>query len=65
MRAHFLEPGVIVADPAGERAADPVDLVDLRAAPRRARQAQQEPHRPAIVGRKVDEGGIVLACGHG
>ena len=35
----FLEPGIVVADLAGERAADAIDLVDLGAAPRRAGEA--------------------------
>ena len=37
----FLEPRVVVADLVGERAADPVDLVDLDAGPRRAGEADQ------------------------
>ncbi len=60
----FLEPRIVVADLVGERAADPVDLVDLDAGPRRAREADQKAHRPAIVGREVEEGGIVF-FGHG
>src|SRR5258708_29405139 len=60
----FLEPRVVVADLVGERAADPVDLVDLDAGPRRAGQADQKAHRPAIIGREVKEGWIVFFC-HG
>ena len=56
----FLEPGLVVADLVLERAADAVDLVDLGAAPRRGGQAQQQAHRPAVVGREIDEGRIVL-----
>src|SRR5579864_2939851 len=62
----FLEPRGVVADLVGERAADAVDLVDVDAGPRRAAEADQQPHRPAIVGREVEEGGIVFLFGlHG
>ena len=60
----FLEPGVIVADAVAQGAPDAVDLVDLDAGPRRARQADEQPHRPAVVVREIQEGRIVLAIGH-
>ena len=47
-----------------QRAADAVDLVDLGAAPGRGGQAQQQPHRPAVVGREIDESRIVFSVAH-
>src|SRR5262249_40247186 len=57
----FVEPGCVVAEPIAQRTADPVDLVDLGTARRRSRQAEQQAHRPAVVGREIDEGRFVLA----
>src|SRR5262245_20262687 len=61
----FVEPGLVVADAALERAANAMHLVDLDAHPRRAREADQEPHRPAIVVGEIQEGGVVFAADHG
>src|ERR1700691_5751394 len=58
--APFLEPCRIVADLVGERAADAIDLIDLDAGPWRARQANQQAHRPSIAGREVEKGRIVF-----
>ena len=65
MRVHSLEPGVVVADVVLERAADPMHLVDLDAGPGRGGQADEQPHRPAIVVGEIEEGGIVFAADHG
>src|SRR5262245_24049664 len=61
----FVIPGAVIADFVVERAADPMHLVDLGAAPRRAREADQPPHRPAIVGREIQKCWVVLAAYHG
>src|SRR5262249_9429068 len=60
----FLEPGIVVADAAFERASDPMHLVDLDAGPWRAAQADEQPHRPAVVVGEVEEGGVVFAADH-
>src|SRR5580700_4683769 len=57
----FVEPGIVVADFIEERAADTVDLVDLDADPRRGGKTDQQAHRPAIIGREVEESGIVFS----
>ena len=61
----FVEPGLVVAELVLQRAADAVDLVDLGAAPGRGGEAEQQPHRPAVVGREIDEGRIVFSVAHG
>ena len=61
----FLEPGIVVADMIFERAADAVHLVDLDAGPWRGGEADQQAHRPAVVGREVEECGVVFAADHG
>src|SRR5262249_555878 len=60
----FLEPGVVVAGAAFERAAHPVHLVDLDAGPGRGAETDQQPHRPAVVVGEVEEGGGVFAADH-
>ena len=60
----FLEPGLVIAELVAQGAADAVDLVDLGAAPRCGGQAQQQPHRPAVVAREIDEGRVVFAVAH-
>ena len=60
----FLEPGVVVADAILERAADAVHLVDLDPGPRRGREANEQPHRPAIIVGEIQEGGVVFAADH-
>ena len=61
----FLEPGIVVADMIFERAADAMHLVDFDAGPWRAGQADEQAHRPAIVGGEVEEGRVVFAADHG
>jgi hypothetical protein len=60
----FLEPGIVVADLVLQRAADAIDLVDLRAARGCGGEAQQEAHRPPVVGGEIDEGRIVRSVAH-
>jgi hypothetical protein len=55
----FLKPSGVVAHLVRERTADPVDLIDFDAGPRRCGQADQKSHRPAVIARKIEEGGIV------
>ena len=56
----FLEPRRIVADLVEQRAADTIDLVDVNAGPRRAAEADQQSHRPAVIGGEVEEGWVVF-----
>ncbi len=60
----FLEPGIVVADLVAQGEADAVHLVDLGAAPRRAAQANEQSHRPAIVVGEIEKGRIALVVGH-
>src|SRR5262249_53166082 len=61
----FLEPRLVVADTALERASDAMHFVDLDAHPRRRRKANQEPHGPAIVVAKIQESEVAFAADHG
>jgi hypothetical protein len=60
----FREPCVVVADASAQHPADAMDLIDLHPDPRRARQADEQAHRPAVVVREVQERRIFLAIGH-
>jgi len=61
----FLEPGIVITDVALQRAAYPMDLVDLDAGPGGRAKAYQQPHGPAVVIREIEEGWIVCATDHG
>ena len=60
----FRKPSCIVADFVAQRAADPVDLVDLGAAPGRPAETDEQSHRPAIVVGEIQKGRIIGAIGH-
>ena len=59
------EPGIVITDVALQRAAYPMDLVDLDAGPGGRAKAYQQPHGPAVIFREIEEGWIVCATDHG
>src|SRR5262249_10855589 len=61
----FLEPGGVVAEVIFERASNAIDLVNLDTGPRRRAQANEQAHGPAVVGGKIEEGGVIFAADHG
>src|SRR5262249_30823202 len=63
--APLFEPGGVVADMIFERASNAIDLVDLDTGPGRSAQANEQAHGPAVVGGKIEEGGVVFAADHG
>src|SRR5262249_17107619 len=60
----LFEPGGVVADVIFERASDAINFVDLDTDPGRGAQANEQAHGPAVVGRKIKEGGVVFAADH-
>src|SRR5262249_8136176 len=61
----FLEPSLIIADVALQGAPDAVHFVDLDAGPGSGTEADKQPHGPAVIVRKIEEGRIVFAADHG
>ncbi len=60
----LFEPRGVIADTTFERASDAMNLVDFDAGPGGSAQANEEAHGPAVVGRKIKEGGVVFAADH-
>src|SRR5215813_10664812 len=60
----FFEPRGVVAYATFERTADTMHLVDFDACPRRSAKTNEQAHGPAVIGRKIKEGGVVLAADH-
>src|SRR5262245_35196559 len=61
----LFEPGRVVADVIFERASDAINFVDFDAGPGGGAQANEQAHGPAVVGRKIKEGGVGIAADHG
>ena len=59
-----VEPGLVIADMAIERASDAVHFVDLDAGPGSGTEADKQPHGPTVIVRKIEEGRIVFAADH-
>jgi hypothetical protein len=64
MPSPFFEPRGVVAYATFERAADAMHLVDFDSSPGSSAQANEQAHGPAVIGRKIEEGGIVFATDH-
>src|SRR5262249_29922310 len=60
----FFEPRGVVAYATFERTADTMHLVDFDACPRRSAKTNEQAHGPAVIGRKIKEGGVVFAPEH-
>src|SRR5262245_63469984 len=60
----FFEPRGVVAYATFERTADTMHLVDFDACPRRSAKTNEQAHGPAVIGRKIKEGGVVFAADH-
>jgi len=61
----LFEPRGVVAYAIFERTSDAMHFVDFDTGPGRSAQANEETHRPAVVGGKIKKGGILFAADHG